>query len=77
MPSRYGLSPQGCVVLRCLAGRVIDRPDNLDALANAMSALCDADQRRRCAEAAEGLAERIDMDAHVRALEQVLRDAAG
>lgn len=59
------------------AGRVIDTPADIDALAGAMGELCDGDERARCAANTAGLAEHIHMDAHVAALEKVLIGAAG
>ena len=59
------------------AGRVINSPDDVEALTRAMLDLCDADERARCAEATQRLDPRLHMDRHVDQLEQVLIEAAG
>jgi UDP-glucose:(heptosyl)LPS alpha-1,3-glucosyltransferase len=59
------------------AGRMIDRPDATDQLARAITDLCDADERQRCTAAAAQLDPRLNMDAHVDALEKVIVEHAG
>lgn len=59
------------------AGRVIDRPDRIDQLIAALTALCDDDERRRCAEAAKVLDPRLNMDVHVEALERLITSPNG
>lgn len=57
-------------------GRVIADPADDVALAGAMVELADADQHRKCAEAAAGLAEQLSMKQHVDRLEMVLQKVA-
>ena len=59
------------------AGRMIDRPDAIDQLIRAIVELCNADERARCSAAAAKLDPRLNMDAHVEALEKVIVDHAG
>jgi len=59
------------------AGRVIDRPDRIDQLTEALAALCDDDERRRCAEATQVLDPRLSMDVHVDALERLITSPEG
>lgn len=54
------------------AGRVIESPDDIDDLTQAVTDLCDADERARCAEATRQLDPRLNMDRHVEALEALL-----
>jgi hypothetical protein len=56
---------------------MIDRPDATDQLARAITDLCDADERQRCTAAAAQLDPRLNMDAHVDALEKVIVEHAG
>ena len=55
-------------------GRVVDEPDDVEALARAMAELTAPDERRRCAAAAAGLGEELSMRRHVDGLEGVLGD---
>jgi UDP-glucose:(heptosyl)LPS alpha-1,3-glucosyltransferase len=57
---------------RC--GRVIADPADVVALADAMAQLADPAERRRCAEATEGLAPQLSICRHVDQLEAVLRE---
>lgn len=57
-------------------GRVIDDPRDEQGLTDAMIALCDAEEQRRCAARCDGLHEALSMDRHVERLESVLRAAA-
>ncbi|MAE61443.1 MAG: hypothetical protein CMJ49_08825 [Planctomycetaceae bacterium] len=57
------------------AGRVINTPDNIDDLAQAMIDLCDPDQRARCTQATHQLDPALTMDRHVDLLETLLHDA--
>ena len=58
-------------------GRVIPDPSDAKALADAMEALADPVERKKCSQAASGLVGALSMEAHVDLLEGVLRDAAG
>ncbi len=58
------------------AGRVIASPRDIDQLAEAMLAMCDPDERARCAQAATQVSDVLGMDRHVDALEQVLTEVA-
>ncbi len=58
------------------AGRVISSPSAIDELVAAMTDLCDADQRRRCAEACATLDPRLRMSRHVEALMGLLEQVA-
>lgn len=58
------------------AGRVIDRPDNVPALALAMLQLCEDDERERCSAATIGLDTQITMKRHVDDMEAVLVEAS-
>ena len=58
------------------AGRIIRSPEETDALADAMTQLCDDQTRASCAEATAGLADKISMDVHVDQLEALLRELA-
>lgn len=58
-------------------GRVIPDPSDAKALADAMKALTDPVERKKCSKAASGLAGALSMKSHVDLLEGVLRDAAG
>ena len=53
-------------------GRVIDAPDDLDALTDAMAAMCDRNEQQRCAERCGDLYDELSMDRHVDRLEGVL-----
>jgi UDP-glucose:(heptosyl)LPS alpha-1,3-glucosyltransferase len=57
-------------------GRVIDTPADIDALTDAMAAMCDPEEQRRCAARCSGLYDALSMDRHVDKLEAVLREAA-
>ena len=57
-------------------GRVIPDPADAVALADAMEALTDPVERKKCSKAAKGLDGQLSMQAHVDRLEGVLRDAA-
>jgi len=57
-----------------MAGRVIDSPDNIDALIDAMDTLCDPEERAACAAATHDLHARISMDAHVDRLEALFNE---
>jgi UDP-glucose:(heptosyl)LPS alpha-1,3-glucosyltransferase len=59
------------------AGRVIDSPARIEAMAQAMAELCDPEERLACSRATAGLAARISMDRHVQDLERVLEQVAG
>lgn len=58
-------------------GRLIDEPDDIRALADAMVELADPRERQRCQAATAGLADTLSMRRHVEQLEAVLTDAAG
>ena len=55
-------------------GRVIDTPADTDALADAMLAMCDREEQRRCAARCHGLRDQLTMDRHVDRLEALLRE---
>ncbi|MEX0653206.1 MAG: glycosyltransferase family 4 protein [Phycisphaeraceae bacterium] len=55
-----------------LAGRVLDDPADVDALAQAMAELADPAERVRCAAAAEGLAAEVSMQRHMDQLDAML-----
>lgn len=57
-------------------GRVIPDPSDARALADAMEALTDPNERKECSEASRGLQGQLSMRAHVDSLEDILRDAA-
>ncbi len=58
-------------------GRVIPDPSDVKALADAMQAMTDPEELKKCSQAAQGLDGLLSMRAHVDLLEVVLRDAAG
>ena len=60
-----------------LCGRVIDDPDDIEALAAAMTALRDPAERARCSEAARSIAADLPMSRHVAQLEIALAEVAG
>ncbi len=55
-----------------VCGRVIENPADVEALTEAMAALADPDERQRCREAADGLADELSMARHVDQLERFL-----
>jgi UDP-glucose:(heptosyl)LPS alpha-1,3-glucosyltransferase len=59
------------------AGRVIESPEDVEALCRAMADLCDDDERRRCAHATTHLDRRLQMDVHVEQLASLLAETAG
>ncbi len=60
-----------------LRGRVVQDPADALALADAMQALTDPDEREKCRQAAAGLDGVLSMSAHVDRLEGLLRASAG
>lgn len=56
-------------------GRVIDDPDDGQALTDAMAELCDPDVRQACRDAMGDVAQQVSMQTHVAALERLLREA--
>ncbi|MCC6579123.1 MAG: glycosyltransferase family 4 protein [Phycisphaeraceae bacterium] len=58
-------------------GRVIERPDHINALADAMIALMNPEERQRCRDACAGLADQLSMKRHVDQLEELLHSVTG
>lgn len=57
-------------------GRVIDTPADIEALREAMAAMCDPQEQQRCAARCRGLHDQLSMDRHVEELERVLLEPA-